>query len=181
MKEQFRKVVGNDNYSISSNGRLLNKKGKEKVLQKKDDGYLKADLYKNGERSTKRIHRLVAEAFIPNPENKPDVNHKDGNKSNNSVYNLEWVNKSENMIHARDNGLLHPNPLRGDAHPRPMLGRKNPNASIANSRKVMIIETGEIFNSIKDCAIAIGGSDRAICECLYGRQRSHRGYHFERV
>lgn len=180
MKEQFRKVVGNDNYSISNNGRLLNKKGKEKTFQKKD-GYLKVDLYMNGIKSSKRVHRLVAEAFIPNPKNKPDVNHKDGNKCNNSVDNLEWVDKKENMQHASKNGLLHPNPLRGNAHPRPMLGRKNPNAAIANSRKVRIIETGEIFGSIKDCAIAIGGSDRRICDCLKGVSDSHRGYHFERV
>ena len=173
MGEDFRKVVDNSNYTICTKGRLLNKKGKEKALQNRD-GYLKADLYENGERTTKRIHRLVAEAFIPNPENKPEVNHKDGNKHNNSVDNLEWVDKSENMQHAYRTGLVKPHASYG------MLGHKNPNAG-RKGHKVMIIETGEIFNSIKDCAIAIGGSDRAICECLYGRQHSHRGYHFERV
>lgn len=174
MNDEFRKVVDNNNYSISNNGKLLNKKGKEKALINTEDGYLKANLYMNGKSSSKRIHRLVAEAFIPNPENKPDVNHKDGNKHNNSVDNLEWVNKSENMQHAYRTGLAKPHATYG------MLGHKNPNAG-RKGHKVMIIETGEIFDSIKDCAIAINGSDRAICECLYGRQHSHRGYHFERV
>lgn len=174
MKEQIRKVVDNDNYSISNDGIVKNKTGKEKVLRERKDGYLEVQLYRDGIRSHKRVHRLVAEAFIPNPENKPDVNHKDGNKHNNSVDNLEWVNKSENMQHAYRTGLAKPHASYG------MLGHKNPNAG-RKGNKVMIIETGEIFNSIKDCAIAIGGSDRRICDCLKGVSDSHRGYHFERV
>lgn len=57
------------------------------------------NLYKNGKNKIKKIHRIVAENFIPNPENKPEVNHIDGNKQNNKVDNLEWVTKSENVKH----------------------------------------------------------------------------------
>lgn len=181
MTEKFKTVSTHTKYKVSNNGRVINAKGKEKAPVNLRDGYLKVDLYRNGERSSKRIHRLVAEAFIPNPYNKPDVNHKDGDKHNNHADNLEWVDKSENMRHASANGLLHPNPLRGDNHPRPMLGRKNPNAALKRRAKVKIIETGEVFDSIKDCSIAINGSDRRICDCLHGISSSYKGHHFERV
>jgi hypothetical protein len=62
-------------------------------------------LRKNGLNIPQTVHRLVALAFIPNPENKPEVNHKDGNKHNYNIDNLEWSTKSENAIHARQNGL----------------------------------------------------------------------------
>lgn len=67
--------------------------------------YLDVEICRNGKSHRYRIHRLVAQAFIPNPENKPQVNHIDGNKWNNKVYNLEWCNNSENQQHAFKNGL----------------------------------------------------------------------------
>lgn len=63
-------------------------------------GYLLVDMRKDGKRYMRLVHRLVAEAFIPNPNNLPQVNHKDGNKSNNQVDNLEWCTCSENQYHA---------------------------------------------------------------------------------
>jgi len=66
-------------------------------------------LYKKGVRKNKLIHRLVAEAYIDNPQHKPDVNHIDGNPLNNNFNNLEWVTKKENMQHAQDKGLLKQN------------------------------------------------------------------------
>jgi len=106
-------------YQISNLGRVkslerivLQKNGRKRVQhelirkpRKVYKGYLQIDLWKNHEYSAKRINRLVAQAFIPNPENKPEVNHIDGNKENNCVDNLEWVTGKENMQHAIRTGL----------------------------------------------------------------------------
>ena len=78
-------------------------------------GYFYVNLYENGKFSkTLKIHRMVAAAFVPNPENKPDVNHKDGNKQNNLPDNLEWVTESENVIHAFATGLHSGLKMRGE-------------------------------------------------------------------
>lgn len=91
----------NDNYIIYENGKIFSKKRGiflKPSLDKK--GYQIVVLTIEGKQVTKRVHRIVAEHFIPNPENKPQVNHIDKNKENNDVSNLEWVTASENMLHA---------------------------------------------------------------------------------
>ncbi len=69
-------------------------------------GYLSTSLWKNNTSTVEYIHRLVAKVFLPNPENKPEVNHKDGDVSNPHVDNLEWVTSEENSIHAVETGLI---------------------------------------------------------------------------
>jgi hypothetical protein len=80
---------------------------KEKILNiwVNDKGYSQVTLCKNGKPKHFKLHRLVALMFIPNPKNKPEVNHDDGNKENCCVTNLYWATKSENIRHAFDNGL----------------------------------------------------------------------------
>lgn len=96
-------IKGFENYSVSDTGRVRNiKTGKIKVgiSNNAGNGYLYVDIYNNGKKSRKYIHRLVVENFIPNPQNKPMVNHIDGNTKNNNVSNLEWVTAQENVKHA---------------------------------------------------------------------------------
>lgn len=94
------------NYSISDKGEVRNDT-RNKLLTLYDEyEYKVASIHYNGQHKRKRVHRLVAEAFIPNPNNKPYVNHIDGNRSNNCVENLEWVTEKENAQHAQNTGLI---------------------------------------------------------------------------
>ncbi len=104
-------------YQVSNLGRVksierkfFNGKGmqtqpeKIKDIQTQPNGYRYANLHKDGKNHTRRIHRLVAQAFIPNTESKPDVNHIDGDKANNVINNLEWATKKENIRHMIKSG-----------------------------------------------------------------------------
>ena len=104
--ESWKKIKEYDNYLISDQGRVFNFKYNRFLKPGKDRyGYFQVILCKNGVRKFYIIHRLVALAFIPNPENKRTVNHIDGIKMNNLVSNLEWNTQSENVQHSYDNGL----------------------------------------------------------------------------
>ena len=92
-------------YQISSYGRVFSIKHKKfLILRKNNKGYLQVQLYNQG-RKVYKVHRLVADAFIENKNNLPQVNHLDGNKNNNHVDNLEWCNNHDNLIHSWNIGL----------------------------------------------------------------------------
>lgn len=102
--EIWRDIQGYDGlYQVSSWGRVRSWYSCILHPEVTKKGYLRVDLYDaDGNRKHKKVHRLVANAFIPNSDGKPQVNHKDGNKKNNSVTNLEWVTDAENKDHRKE-------------------------------------------------------------------------------
>lgn len=159
-------INGFPNYTITDDGHVFslnyNNTGKKVELKRFVDnrGYYAVNL-SMGARGKKRlveIHRLVAEHFLPNPDNLPQVNHKDANKLNPDVNNLEWCTQSHNINHAYNNNL------------------------ITKTSKAVIqydLNTGEtinIFNSARDIERELGISDTAISLCCNGKMKSCKGY-----
>lgn len=96
----------NKNYLVSKDGRIKSKRRNKELTPKENwDGYHRIQIWDSGKCNMISWHRVVAITYIPNPDNKPVVNHKDGNKTNNHVDNLEWVTQSENIQHSWNNGL----------------------------------------------------------------------------
>lgn len=158
-EEIWKDIDGFPNYQVSDLGRVRNKKT-GRILKPgcAGGGYLYVVLSKDGVQCNRHIHRLVAESFLDWPSEKRDVNHIDGNKQNNYLHNLEWCTRRENINHAYANGLN------------------------KRARPVRIVETGEIFNNMQDCANAIGAHKSAIRASMTDKRpncHSCRDLHFE--
>lgn len=98
-------IRGYEEYHVDTNGTIYNKNGSIKKYSLNSKGYCIVNFIINGKRIGAQIHRLVALQFIPNPNNLPEVNHKDGNKQNNNIANLEWCTAKENICHSYN--MLH--------------------------------------------------------------------------
>lgn len=186
MKEIWKDIKGYEGlYQISSFGNvksldryIINKNGDKQYFPGKyltqgiSDSYLKVTLSKNNKQRTFRVHILVARAFIPNPENKPEVNHIDGNKKNNKVNNLEWNTRSENELHAYRNGLAKPSNKQKQAVAK--YAKEN------YSKKVIQYSlNGEFikeWNSMHDVWRELGIRPSYICRCCKGLRNQTYGY-----
>lgn len=145
-------------YQVSNLGRVKNSRtGRILKFGKHKNGYLQVILCKNGKTKHYYIHRLVAKTFIPNPQNKPEVNHIDENKENNHVENLEWVTHNENMKY----------------------GTRTLRVGKARSIPVICIETGIEYYGVRECARQMGLQNSTIIKVLKGKRKTCGGYTFK--
>lgn len=145
-------------YRVSNLGQIKGPRGDLNAPFLSRDGYLVATLYRNGKRYRTGAHRLVAMAFIPNPENKPQINHKNGDRTDNRVENLEWVTCSENNLHRR-------RVLKG--------GGGKP------KRPVRCLDTGTRYSSITEAAKASGAQLEKILLCCQGKRLRTKGLRWQ--
>lgn len=150
-----------------STGRNQHIKSTVLKCSKDSDGYLYVTLTRRSIGITKKIHRLVAEAFIPNIDNKPEVNHKDGDKNNNCADNLEWVTSKENIQHAFRTGL----------RSRNQEVQKCQQMSRDNCKQLICVETGQLFDSYVSAAKYFNVSSSNIAECVHKGWRVCRTHH----
>lgn len=174
MDEIWKDIEGYEgDYQVSNLGRVKSlpkkcwngkgywfKDGRILIPVKSKKGYLNVWCRKN----IFKVHRLVANAFIPNPQNLPQVNHIDGDKTNNCVTNLEWVTDGENLLHAYR-----------------VLGRRQKiGKNHHNSRAVLQLKDGKIinsFDSLNEAARTTGAHHSGISMCCSGKIKKHKGYH----
>ena len=156
------KLKGFENYYIDKEGNIYTKDKKLMTGKFVDNtGYYQIVLRKNGKRSYQRLHRLIAKQFIDNPNNLPQVNHKDGNKLNNSLDNLEWISNSDNTKHGYDNNLYH------------------------NKKQIKIIAINKIskekfiFPSIRKCSEELKINRKTLSSILFNNKTNNYNYEFK--
>lgn len=169
LNEQWMPIPGHEgDYEISNFGRVKSLiKGRIMALTN-NDGYLYVKL-RGGKH--KRVHRVVAQVFIPNPENKPGVNHINGNKQDNRVSNLEWVTAKENMRHAMELGLI---PKKPNNQPV-----RYPKGYLQQKRVDQLAKDGtfiKTWDSQKIAAKTLGILGTCISECCKGNKKSAGGF-----
>lgn len=178
--EEWKDIEGFPNYQVSSFGRIkrvahfvtvkrangeYKKELPEQIIkpQMQNSGYLMVNLYRGGRNYARTVHRLVAGAFLANPGRKPQVNHKDGNKQNNIVDNLEYMTNAENQLHK--------------VYVLGRLGNRTDNIPMP----VLCVETGVAYESIRKAHLATGACADGIRRVVLGNARSSGGYHWKRL
>ena len=154
MREECKNIKGyEDLYKISNLGRVKNlKTNKILKLKLRKDGYTQVTLCKKGKQESKYVHRLVCEAFLENPLNLSEVNHKNEIKTDNSINNLEWCSKDYNLHYGT--------------------------RSIRKQKKIICINTGDIFDSLKEAGEKLGLYPQNICKVCKGKRKTINGLKF---
>ena len=152
---EFKPIPGFEHeYAKNKNGRVLSLLTDQINNTSVDtNGYLMTNLYKDGKRYAKRVHILVAQTFIPNPDNLPVVNHIDGDKTNPKVNNLEWCSYSENTQHAHRTGL-----------------------QTKTSNKEVIRGDGKVYPTLTAAALDNNISKSAISKVINGERKTAGGW-----
>lgn len=165
--ERWVDAVGHPSHEVSDLGRIRNKKNGY-ILKPISDryGYMRLSL---GSKDNVQVHRVVCESFLGTPiDDRNQVNHIDGNRKNNRLSNLEWCNAKENIRWSYETGRLDPS-----------IGLER--AIEVNKKPVRLVETDELFPSVKECAELLGVKPTNVSRCLVGSRKGQRvkGYHVE--
>lgn len=182
--EIWRDIKGYENYQVSSLGRVKSirrtvksKNGyrtvKERILKPRKNryGYLQLSLCKENKRKTMLVHRIVCDAFIDNPLNLPQINHRNEDKTDNRVENLEYCDASYN------NNFGTRNERAGIAISKAKKGVFN----TKHSKAVKCLETGKIYPSLSEVHRQFGFSAGHICNCCNGKRNTCCGFHWQYV
>ena len=157
--ELWKPIKNYENYKINRNGVVVNSNFKIIKPEISNNGYLRVSLCKKQIHKKLSIHRLVAQAFIPNPNNLTQVNHKDENKKNNNVENLEWCTPLYNLSYSN------------------IIKKGNK----AHNKKIRCITTNEIFDSIKKAEVKYKLHHSNIVACCNGRRKKCGNMEWEYV
>ena len=162
-KRIWKPIDGFKGYKISNDGFVYSEKT-NRVLNKinNSSGYYHICLINNGKMQYQLLHRLIAQAFIPNPHNKPFINHIDGDKKNNKIDNLEWVTNKENIRHAFEIGLMNGKPST----------RKKQIIQIDKKTNKVICE----YNSQLEASKKLNIHPGSLSQCLNGKYKTAGGY-----
>lgn len=173
MGEEWRPIKENCNYSVSNLGNVRNDHTNHiftPCVRSCSSPYLSVVLpVGNGAYKHFNVHRLVGEAFLGIPDTGLVINHKDGDKQNNCVDNLEWVTRSENDKHAYKMGLRRSTP----AHIKKAID--------ATKHRVRNVTTGKEYESLTAAANDIGGEVGGVSKCVLGKRKTYYGMQFELI
>lgn len=163
-RNDWRKSEEAIGYEVTSDGLVKRTKtGNILSPSKNNSGYLTVNVGPKHNRVGKSVHRLVARVFVDGYSPDLDANHINGNKTDNRAENLEWCSRSYNVRHSFETGLSKPH--------------RSDNAG-AKPVRVKIVETGEKYTSLSECARAINGNVSAISQCVNGTRKTHHKLHF---